>query len=274
MNRILKCDKYRITQYFSSKHKGIDVVGRKDDHNITCPIKAHTAGQVVWIQTGQKHNNNLKPGTNATYGNAVKLKHSNGYYTLYAHMKEVYVKKNQKVKEGQEIGYMGNTGVASANHLHWEVRKHNEERINPRPYINDDLPGMKKKYKYQSHDKVEKKWLPEVIIGSDGYAGNPGHAADAFRVENAVIKAHDLEKKYWLPEVKSYKDYAGNYNHAMDGIMIKSLDPNIKLEYRVQLVKNKKMLSWVSGYDTKDSKNGYAGILGEPIACIYIREKK
>ena len=56
MNRILKCDKYRITQYFSNKHKGIDIVGTKDGKNITCPIIAHTAGKVIWIQTGQKNN--------------------------------------------------------------------------------------------------------------------------------------------------------------------------------------------------------------------------
>ena len=270
MNRILVCDKYRITQYFSNKHKGIDIVGTKDGKNITCPIKAHTAGKVIWIQTGQKNNPNAKPGTNATYGNCVKIKHSNGYSTLYAHMKTVYVKLNQNVKEGQEIGYMGNTGLSTGNHLHWEVRKSNEERINPLPYINADLPGMAKKHYYQAYDNVENKWLPKVIIGSSDYAGNFGNAISGFRTEEAdEYRAYDMVKKYWLPVCKTFSDYAGNLPNNIGAIAIKSN----KLKYRVRLKNSKRWLAWVSGYNTKDFNNGFAGNLNEPIDAIQIAYK-
>lgn len=270
MNRILKCDKYRITQYFSSKHKGIDIVGRRNDKNITCPIIAHTDGKVIWLQTGQKHNNNLKPGTNATYGNAVKIKHSNGYSTLYAHMKDVYVKRNQYVKKGQEIGYMGNTGVASANHLHWEVRKPNEERINPRPYINANLPGMEDKHYYQSYDNKYNRWLPKVEIGSNSYAGNVGNGISAIRVEDVTeYRVHDKVKNKWLPIVKGTSDYAGNLPNDIDAVAIKSS----KYKYQVHLLKDNRWLDYVDGYDTKDRNNGYAGNIGETIDAIRIIKK-
>lgn len=265
MNRILKCDKYRITQYFSSKHKAIDIVKY---YSSTCPIIAHTDGEVVWLQTGQKHNNNLKPGTNATYGNCVKLKHSNGYYTLYAHMKDVYVKKGQKVKRGQELGYMGNTGVATASHLHWEVRKPNEERINPRPYIDSDLPGMA--HYYQSYDNKYNRWLPKVKIGSNSYAGNVGNGISAIRVEDVTeYRVHDKVKGYWLPIVKGTSDYAGNLPNDIDAVAIKSS----KYKYQVHLLKDNRWLDYVDGYNTKDSKNGYAGNIGETIDAIRIIDK-
>lgn len=268
MNRILKCDKYRITTKFSSNHKGIDIVGRKDDKNITCPIKAHTSGQVVWLQTGQKNNTNLKPGTNATYGNAVKIKHSNGYYTLYAHMKEVYVKKNQKVSTGQEIGYMGNTGLSFGSHLHWEVRKPNETRINPEPYINSDLPGMA--HYYQSYDNKYNRWLPKVKIGSNSYAGNVGNGISAIRVEDVTeYRVHDKVKNKWLPIVKGTSDYAGNLPNDIDAVAIKSS----KYKYQIHLLKSNRWLDYVDGYNIKDSKNGYAGNIGETIDAIRIVNK-
>lgn len=258
MNRILKCDKYKITQYFSSKHKGIDIVGRKDDKNITCPIKAHTKGKVIWIQTGVPHDNSIKKGTNKSYGNAVKIKHSNGYSTLYAHMKKVYVKLNQQVKEGQEIGYMGNTGIATGNHLHWEVRKPNEERINPRPYIDADLPGLQKGY-YQTYDNVENKWLPKVKIGTDDYAGNKGHGQSGFR-SDLTCRVHDKVKNKWLPWVKGWDKYAGNLPNDFDAIQFKE-----DVTYRVYDNVKKKFLPWVTG--SKD----YAGNFGHSCGCVQIK---
>ena len=64
------------------------------------------------------------------YGNYVKINHGFGYETLYAHMSKYIVKKGQKVKRGEVIGYVGNTGISTAPHLHYEVRKDNK-KINP-----------------------------------------------------------------------------------------------------------------------------------------------
>ena len=142
MSRLLYEGEYQITQkYKKLTHKGIDVVKYKSQ---TCDIKAHTDGQVVMIQTGQKNNKNAKG--NASYGNFVKMKHPDGYYTLYAHLKEVYVKKGAKLKKGDFVGYMGNTGKSFGAHLHFEVRNTKDTRIDPTIYLTEDLPETKKKY--------------------------------------------------------------------------------------------------------------------------------
>lgn len=271
MNRVLKCDKYRITQYFSNKHKALDMVKY---YSSMCPIIAHTEGTVVWLQTGQKWNGSAKSGTNATYGNCVKLKHPNGYYTLYAHMKDVYVKKGQYVSKGQEIGYMGNTGKTSSavngGHLHFEIRTQNETRINPQPYLNANLPGMETKHYYQAYDNVKNKWLPKVVIGSSNYAGNFGNAISGFRTEDCEeYCAYDMVKKKWLPVVRNFSDYAGNLPNNIGAIAIKSS----KLKYRVRLKNSKRWLGWITGYNTKDFKYGFAGNLNEPIDAIQIAYK-
>ena len=72
------------------------------------------------------------------YGNYVKINHDFGYETLYAHMSKYIVKKGQKVKRGEVIGYVGNTGISTAPHLHYEVRK-DKKKINPVNFYYNDL---------------------------------------------------------------------------------------------------------------------------------------
>jgi murein DD-endopeptidase MepM/ murein hydrolase activator NlpD len=79
------------------------------------------------------------------YGNYVKINHGFGYETLYAHMSKYIVKKGQKVKRGEVIGFVGNSGISTAPHLHYEVRKDNK-KINPvNFYYNDLTPEEYKK---------------------------------------------------------------------------------------------------------------------------------
>ena len=72
------------------------------------------------------------------YGNYIKINHGFGYETLYAHMSKYIVKKGQKVKRGEVIGYVGNSGISTAPHLHYEVRKDNK-KINPVNFYYNDL---------------------------------------------------------------------------------------------------------------------------------------
>lgn len=140
MSRILKKKQPIITQpYQKGKHNALDLVA---EGYTTDLVTAHSDGVVIWIQTGQK--NNIHTSGDATYGNAVKLKHSNGYCTLYAHLADVRVSLNQKVKQGDILGMMGNTGRAYGMHLHFEVRQNESYRsiIDPTPYINQGLPRM------------------------------------------------------------------------------------------------------------------------------------
>lgn len=64
------------------------------------------------------------------YGKHIRIDHGYGYMTLYAHLSKYNVKRNQKVKRGDLIGFVGSTGRSEAPHLHYEVWK-DGERINP-----------------------------------------------------------------------------------------------------------------------------------------------
>lgn len=72
------------------------------------------------------------------YGNFVIIDHGYGYKTLYAHMNKYIVKRNQSVKRGEIIGYVGNTGLSTGPHLHYEVIK-NGRKVNPVHYLFSSL---------------------------------------------------------------------------------------------------------------------------------------
>lgn len=68
--------------------------------------------------------------TASGYGNHIVIRHGFGYETLYAHLSKYKVKRGEKVKRGDVIGYVGSTGRSEAPHLHYEVHK-NGEIVNP-----------------------------------------------------------------------------------------------------------------------------------------------
>jgi len=81
-----------------------------------------------------KEANNSRRG----YGNHVVIDHGYGYNTLYAHMKNMIVWPGQKIKRGEVIGYVGNSGTSVGPHLHYEVIK-NGHKINPVNFYYNDL---------------------------------------------------------------------------------------------------------------------------------------
>ena len=70
----------------------------------------------------------------SSYGNYVTIYHSNGDYTLYAHMSSLTVTAGQNVTQGDVIGYVGSTGWASGPHLHFEIRV-NGSTVDPTSYL-------------------------------------------------------------------------------------------------------------------------------------------
>ncbi len=68
------------------------------------------------------------------WGKRIQIMHSAGFGTDYAHMKVLFVKAGQHVKQGDLIGYLGNTGMSVGPHLHFEIRK-DGERVNPEGYL-------------------------------------------------------------------------------------------------------------------------------------------
>ncbi len=79
-----------------------------------------------------------KVGRVRGFGKVIKIKHGFGYTTVYGHMHKIYVKKGQKVKRGDAIGEVGNTGLSTGPHLHYEVRR-NGKALNPADYYFNDL---------------------------------------------------------------------------------------------------------------------------------------
>lgn len=258
LSRILYQGENQITNPYKKKtHEAVDVVKKWNQQDA---IIAHSSGTVVMIQKGMKH----APGStgNKSYGNFIKIKHKDGYYTLYAHLRDVYVKKGDYVKRGQKIGYMGDTGNAYGVHLHFELRKPNEERINPEPYLDRDLPGEAGKKYYQAYDNYKKYWLPNVAIGSQDYAGNYNNPIGGIYADALEMRVHDLNKHCWLPWVKDRNDYAGNLGNNIDGVQIKNAT------YRVHL-RHGSWLPWV--YKVDNTNEGYAGIYGKEIDAIQIK---
>lgn len=100
---------------YTRQHKGIDFSAP-----VGTPIMAAGKGKIV------------KANYSRSFGNRILIDHGNGYRTLYAHLKGFAkgVKKGAPVSQGQIIGYLGNTGLSTARHLHYEVHK-NGKAINP-----------------------------------------------------------------------------------------------------------------------------------------------
>lgn len=76
--------------------------------------------------------------SNRGYGNKIIVDHGFGYQTLYAHLSDFNVKQGQRVQRGDVIGYVGNTGLSTAPHLHYEVFV-NGKKVNPVNYYFNDL---------------------------------------------------------------------------------------------------------------------------------------
>ncbi|MCK4561740.1 MAG: M23 family metallopeptidase [Flavobacteriaceae bacterium] len=103
-------------------HKGMDFTSPRGT-----PIYATGNGKVIRADS-----------RSTGYGKHVRIDHGFGYVTLYAHMSKYNVKKWQKVKRGDLIGYVGSTGRSQAPHLHYEVR-YNKNAVNPINFYYGDL---------------------------------------------------------------------------------------------------------------------------------------
>ena len=103
-------------------HNGIDFAA-----SIGTPIYATADGTVTSVSVRF-----------SGYGKMVEIDHGFGYRTRYAHMHDFTVKKGQQVKRGDLIGYVGDTGLSTAPHLHYEVFI-NDRRVDPVHYFFNDL---------------------------------------------------------------------------------------------------------------------------------------
>jgi murein DD-endopeptidase MepM/ murein hydrolase activator NlpD len=107
----------------SKMHQGIDFSARQGT-----PIYATANGTIV--------SNELFGGRG--YGKHLTIGHGYGYHSLYAHMSKVVRRQGERVKRGDLIGYIGNTGKSTGPHLHYEVI-YKGQRVNPINFFFNDL---------------------------------------------------------------------------------------------------------------------------------------
>ncbi len=132
-------------------HKGVDYAARTGT-----PIKATGNGKVV------------HRGNKGGYGKTIILRHGNTYTTLYAHMSK-YARGTgigSRVKQGQIIGYIGSTGLATGPHLHYEFRVNGVHR-NP---LRVKLPSAKPLP--ESEMDSFKASIQPLVVQLDAYAKN------------------------------------------------------------------------------------------------------
>jgi murein DD-endopeptidase MepM/ murein hydrolase activator NlpD len=105
------------TGFGSSYHKGVDLNAATGTR-----VKAAAGGTVILAQ--------LYFG----YGKCIKVRHADGYVTLYAHLSRINVRTGQHVSQGQVIARSGRTGSASCSHLHFEITRYGSH-MNPMRFI-------------------------------------------------------------------------------------------------------------------------------------------
>ena len=98
-------------------HKGMDFCAP-----LGTPFRATADGIVTFA------------GKNGRFGSTIKIDHGNGYETVYAHAKRLLVRKGQRVRRGDMIGEVGNSGRSTGSHLHYEVHR-NGKAVNPKRYL-------------------------------------------------------------------------------------------------------------------------------------------
>ena len=98
-------------------HNGIDIANGPGT-----PVLASMSGSVASV------------GYNGNYGRYVIMRHPDGFQTLYAHLARTHVSQGDRVRQGQQLGEMGNTGYSTGNHLHFSIFL-NGTHVDPQEYL-------------------------------------------------------------------------------------------------------------------------------------------
>lgn len=179
-----------LTNGYSENHRGLDFAGV----NLPDEIRSVADGIVVevenqfnssWRNTGQL--------TTRDYGNYVKVRHDDGSYALYAHLKQHSMQGvGRKVKAGDVIARIGSTGNSTGNHLHFELRNAQNQNIMPE-FIDYKPPIME--------DNIKRKsYFADIILQA---------------IKGAQIntdKVTEQEVKALIVEILSWRERSGRYD--------------------------------------------------------------
>lgn len=133
---------YRIHPIYKIKkfHEGVDFPAR-----VGTAIQA--TGDGVVMEAGWHHG----------YGKCVRISHGYGYETWYAHMSKMVVTRGDRVKKGQKIGEVGDTGTSTAPHLHYELH-YKGKKINPINFCMDNLTPQEYQRMVNSANKANQSF--------------------------------------------------------------------------------------------------------------------
>ena len=130
----------------SEAHRGVDLLGGTTEAGVVNVIAAKDGTVVIPSQLGTdtcQSFGNVNCG--GGYGNYIMIQHSDGNFTVYAHLHQgtILVKDGDTVKQGQVIAKMGSSGQSTGTHLHFEIRegsRNNTSAVDPLNYIDPDNP--------------------------------------------------------------------------------------------------------------------------------------
>lgn len=215
-----------VNQQKKQYHSGLDIAGGRGIGQVN--IVASKSGVVVYPKKNDATNCPTNAGYSncgGGYGNYVIIQHTDGNYTLYAHMdaNSITVKAGESVEQGQVIGKMGSSGYSTGAHLHFEVREGqntSSSAVDPLKYISKDNP---REVSSGSSDFLKwlQSWEGHTKIVGDSYVVQD--VGDGVRtVGSGITLEYNASrfKKYGI-DVSKYK--------VGDKIPIKIVD-QIKLE--------------------------------------------
>lgn len=177
----------------TSTHQGVDLVG-----------KGYTLDYIVAYDDGTVTAAlNTCSGKTPSMGNYVQIKHNDGAVSIYMHMKRgsVTVQVGDKVKRGQRLGFMGNTGNSTGAHLHFGLQV-GGKYVDPLPYLQGGVGGDTVNVtlnKIRPGAKGEQVKTLQRLLGGLGYKGADGRvlAVDGSMGPNSThaMKAFQKAKK-------------------------------------------------------------------------------
>lgn len=202
--RVLENSVNRITQHYKKGvHNGVDLGW--STYEPANNVYSNCEGEVYATLDNIPHGSEAGGG----WGNYVLIRHPNGYFSRYAHLKKgLPVKKGDHVTKDTIVGIMGDTGRATGRHLHFEVSTglSTATRINPEPYLTRFIYGSDL-LKYRAH--IENLgWQNWKYNGET--AGTTGESLrlEAIQIEapyDVYAKAH-MEDIGWVDYGKITKD--------------------------------------------------------------------
>ena len=215
--------------YNPPSHKGIDIGWSYTEEDNK--IYANCKGTVVYTEDGL---GNMEGASG--WGNYVLIKHPNGMYSRYAHLKiGVKVKVGQEVDENTVLGIMGDSGYAFGRHLHFEVQTSASAntRIDPTPYINAPIwkaePTPKpepQQFKFNVGDKV--------VLSGHLYKNANGEGQGVYKKDCVctILLRHEGIKPYNVDADNpgSYEGWVAECNLRLYEEPKKKLDIGVKVK--------------------------------------------